>query len=60
MKKKDIIELLIEKFKKYNSKYFIDNINIDNIKYNKYFSCLLKKDLIKIYQKIGEELSTKN
>jgi len=60
MKKKDIIELLIEHFKKYNSKYFIDNINIDNINYNKYFLCLLKRDLIKIYQKIGEELSTKN
>ena len=60
MKKKNIIDLLIEHFKKYNSKYFIDNINIDNINYNKYFLCLLKKDLIKIYQKIGEELSTKN
>jgi serine/threonine protein kinase len=60
MKKKDIIELLIEHFKKYNSKYFIDNINIDNINYNKYFLCLLKRDLIKIYQKIGEALSTKN
>ena len=60
MKKSDIIDLLIIHFKNYNSKYFIDNINIDKINYNKYLLCLLKKDLVKIYQKIGDELSDKN
>jgi len=60
MKKSDIIALLIIHFKNYNSKYFIDNINIDKINYNKYLLCLLKKDLVKIYQKIGDELSDKN
>jgi serine/threonine protein kinase len=51
---------LIIHFKNYNSKYFIDNINIDKINYNKYLLCLLKKDLVKIYKKIGDELSDKN
>ena len=60
MKKSDIIALLIIHFKNYNSKYFIDNINIDKINYNKYLLCLLKKDLVKIYKKIGDELSDKN
>ena len=60
MKKSDIIDLLIIHFKNYNSKYFIDNINIDKINYNKYLLCLLKKDLVKIYKKIGDELSDKN
>jgi serine/threonine protein kinase len=60
MKKSDIINLLIIHFKNYNSKYFIDNINIDKINYNKYLLCLLKKDLVKIYKKIGDELSDKN
>ena len=59
MKKKYIIELLIQHFEKYNSKYFTENIIIDNINYNKYFKCLLKKDLLKIYETISNDLSIK-
>jgi len=59
MKKKYIIELLIKHFEKYNSKYFTENIIIDNINYYKYFKCLLKKDLLKIYETVGNDLESK-
>ena len=59
MKKKYIIELLIQHFEKYNSKYFTENIIIDNINYYKYFKCLLKKDLLKIYETVSDDLVSK-
>ena len=59
MKKKYIIELLIKHFEKYNSKYFTENIIIDNINYYKYFKCLLKKDLLKIYETVSNDLESK-
>jgi len=59
MKKKHIIEFLIQHFEKYNSKYFTENIIIDNINYYKYFKCLLKKDLLKIYDTVSEDLPSK-
>ena len=59
MKKKYIIELLIQHFEKYNSKYFTENIIIDNINYYKYFKCLLKKDLLKIYETVSNDLAIK-
>ena len=59
MKKKYIIELLIEHFEKHNSKYFTENIVIDNINYYKYFKCLLKKDLLKIYDTVSDDLASK-
>ena len=59
MKKKYIIEFLIKHFEKYNSKYFTENIIIDNINYYKYFKCLLKKDLLKIYETVGNDLESK-
>ena len=59
MKKKYIIELLIQHFEKYNSKYFTENIIVDNINYYKYFKCLLKKDLLKIYETVSNDLESK-
>jgi hypothetical protein len=59
MKKKYIIEILIKHFEKYNSKYFTENIIIDNINYYKYFKCLLKKDLLKIYETVSDDLASK-
>ena len=59
MKKKYIIELLIQHFEKYNSKYFTENIIVDNINYYKYFKCLLKKDLLKIYETVSDDLASK-
>jgi serine/threonine protein kinase len=59
MKKKYIIEFLIKHFEKYNSKYFTENIIIDNINYYKYFKCLLKKDLLKIYETVSNDLESK-
>jgi serine/threonine protein kinase len=59
MKKKYIIELLIQHFEKYNSKYFTENIIIDNINYHMYFKCLLKKDLLKIYETVSNDLASK-
>ena len=36
-----------------------ENIIIDNINYYKYFKCLLKKDLLKIYETVSDDLANK-
>jgi serine/threonine protein kinase len=57
MTKEEKIAVLVDHFKKYDSKYFIKNISIDSIDYSKFFNCLLKPDIIGIYSSVMKDIS---
>ena len=57
MTKEEKIAVLVDHFKKYDSKYFIKNICIDSIDYSKFFNCLLKPDIIGIYTSVMKDIS---
>lgn len=57
MTKEEKIAVLVDHFNKYDSKYFIKNISIDNIDYSKFFNCLLKPDIIGIYTSVMKDIS---
>ena len=57
MTKEEKIAVLVDHFKKYDSKYFIKNISIDSIDYSKFFNCLLKPDIIGIYTSVVKDIS---
>ena len=57
MTKEEKIAILVEHFNKYDLNYFITNINIDGIDYAKFFNCLLKPDIISIYNNITKDIS---
>ena len=49
MSKEVKINKLIKHFNKNNTEYFIKNISFNGIDYNKFFNCLLVKDINAIY-----------
>ena len=57
MTKEEKIAVLVDHFKKHDSKYFIKNISIDSIDYSKFFNCLLKPDIIGIYTSVVKDIS---
>ena len=57
MTKEEKIIVLVDHFNKYDSNYFIKNINIDSIDYSKFFNCLLKPDIIGIYTSVMKDIS---
>jgi hypothetical protein len=63
MSKEVKINKLIKHFNKNNTEYFIKNISFNGIDYNKFFNCLLVKDINAIYNIIKSattNIDTKN
>ena len=57
MTKEEKISVLVDHFNKYDSNYFIKHISIDSIDYSKFFNCLLKPDIIGIYNSVTKDIS---